>query len=300
MQGGALSRMAPMAGRAVQWRAMGAPLELTSPDNPRVKQVVRLVSRQKERRRTGLLVVESVREARRALDAGLVLRELYVCPALLRAEPGPWPQGVVRYQVSEPLLRKMAYRQNPEGVLAVFEQRRWRLADLASAHHAWPHDLWLIAEGTSKPGNLGAMMRTAEAAGAWGALLAGADVDIYNPNAIRASTGAVFTLPAACADAGAIMEFLEKRKVTLLATAPQGGVPHTEVDMTGPVALAIGAEDRGLGQHWLDAAARGGRLMRIPMFGRSVDSLNASVAAGILLFEAVRQRLAQGQAPRAG
>lgn len=311
--------MPRIAGRAVQWHAMGRPLELTSPDNPRVRQVQRLVREHRHRRQTHLFVVESVREMQRALEAGLALREVHVCPTVFRGEMGPLPDGVAVYHVTESLLRKMAYREKPEGLVAVFQQRTWQLSDLplilqraATAKErparsaedrsltraARQEELWLLAEGTAKPGNLGAMMRTAEAAGAWGVLLTEANVDIYNPNAIRASTGAVFTLPAVCGDGEAIMEFLGKRNVKLLASTPQGGVPHTDVDMTGPVAVAIGAEDRGLDQRWLDAAARGGGLIHIPMFGRAVDSLNASVAAGIVLFEAVRQRLAQKRRQR--
>jgi RNA methyltransferase, TrmH family len=240
------------------------------------------------------------------------------------------------------VLGKIAYRQNPEGVVAVFEQPRWDVAGLARSGAAegppspgvgadgasgendpalrWrtrsgpalsggnkpalatgvapgsaAGELWLVAVGTAKPGNLGAMARTADAAGAAGLLVADAVVDPFNPNAIRASTGAVFTLPIVAADSDRLVRWLRDRPTPLrpIAADPSAPTAHSDTDLTGPLAIIIGAEDTGLPGAWLDLARRHGAVVSIPMSGRSADSLNASVAAGVLLFEAVRQRSRQ-------
>jgi TrmH family RNA methyltransferase len=241
---------------------------------------------QRERRATGLFVAEGRRAVTRALEAGLTLRELYVCPALDRPGAAPMTpgKGAAVFEVTDALLRKMAYQENPEGVLGVFEQAGKSLDDLGPARGG--AELWLVAVGLAKPGNLGAMARTAAVAGATGLLVADGVVDIYNPNAIRASTGAVFTLPIAAAPSGEIRQFLSGRGVRIIAAAPGAKAAYTRADLTGPVALVIGAEDTGLDDAWLGA----GETVRIPMQAGAVDSLNAGVAAAVLLFEARRQR----------
>jgi TrmH family RNA methyltransferase len=324
--------------------SLSPPMRITSARNPRILAVVAL-SEQRERRATGLFVAEGRRAVTRALQAGLILRELYLCPAL--DSPGAAalipPPGAAVFDVPESLLQKMAYQQHPEGVLGVFEQAGRTLADLGSVltsrdfrgregvlpnsrsdldkgatgrpssgdpcscdlsqgsaqtpargtrigQHApgsrGSSELWLVAVGLAKPGNLGAVARTAAVAGATGLLVADAVVDVYNPNAIRASTGAVFTLPVAAASSAEIRRFLADRGVTIVAAAPAAKEVYTRADLTGPVALVIGAEDTGLDDAWLAA----GQTVRIPMHAGEVDSLNAGVAAAVLLFEALRQR----------
>jgi TrmH family RNA methyltransferase len=177
--------------------------------------------------------------------------------------------------VSERVLAKLAYRAEPEGVIAVVEAPRREL----------PRDgsLYLVAVGIEKPGNLGAMARTAQAAGADALVVADARSDPWNPNAIRASTGAVFTLPVVEADLGEV----KLLPAELIATTV--GAPHayTDVDLARPVAIAVGAEDAGLGSAWLEAASA---TVSIPVAPGSADSLNAATAAAVVLFEAVRQR----------
>jgi RNA methyltransferase, TrmH family len=239
---------------------------ITSVDNPRVKEVVRL-RRSRERRREGLFVVEGVREVERARAAGLVLRATYFAPSLLA-----WDEGE---EVDERVLRKMTYRDEPEGVLAVVEAPRHELPANST--------LLLVAVGIEKPGNLGAMARTADAAGADALLVGDAQSDPWNPNAIRASTGAVFTLPivdVTSADVAA----LPHQKVAATLGAPAA---HTEADYTRPTAFLVGAEDDGLPDAWRTLADV---QVEIPMRARTADSLNASNAAAVLLFEAVRQR----------
>lgn len=239
---------------------------ITSPDNPRVKEVLRL-RRSRERRRSGLFIAEGPREVGRARAAGLTIRTTYFAPELIA-----WDEGD---EVSARVLAKMAYRAEPEGVLAVVE----------IPQHDVPPDatLVLVAVGIEKPGNLGAMARTADAAGADALLVGDANADPWNPNAIRASTGAVFTLPIARVTLDEVRT-LALRKI---AAAVGASRRYTDVDLTTPTAFLIGSEDQGLSDEWLELADE---QVAIPMDAQTADSLNAATSAGVLLFEAVRQR----------
>lgn len=241
---------------------------ITSVDNPRVKDVLRLRTA-RGRRISGLFVAEGRREVERALAAGLTVRTTYVARELLP----DWPHEA--QDVSPRVLAKMAYRAEPEGVVAVVEQPR----------HTLPRDttLLLVAVGIEKPGNLGAMVRTADAAGADAVLVADGQVDPWNPNSIRASTGAVFTLPVVDVTPAEV-EALPHRKVAATLGASRR---YTDSDYTTPIAFLIGAEDAGLPDRYRELADES---VEIPMRGRTADSLNASTAAAVLLFEARRQR----------
>ncbi len=239
---------------------------ITSVDNPRVKEVVRL-RRSRERRREGLFVAEGPREVTRAAQAGLRLRAVYHAPALLDWEGGE--------EVDERVLAKMSYRAEPEGVLAVVEVPDRPL----------PVDptLLLVAVGIEKPGNLGAMARTADAAGADALLVAEARSDPWNPNAIRASTGAVFTLPVV----DVTLDDVAALRLAKVAAVPGAATRHSDADLRKPTAILVGAEDEGLPAVWRAVADL---EVAIPMRARTVDSLNASTSAAVLLYEAVRQR----------
>lgn len=249
---------------------------ITSLDNPRVREVVRL-RRSRERRRAGLFVVEGAREIERAHAAGLRFHATYVSPELLAAGGGvpPAGDGADREEVSARVLRHMAYRAEPEGAIAVVEAPTHTLPETAS--------LVLVAVGVEKPGNLGAMARSAEAAGADALLIADGAFDPWNPNAVRASTGAVFTLPIVVSSLDELRA-LPLRRVAAVVGASTG---YTDADLRRPTALIVGAEDNGLDERWRSAADE---TVSIPMRGRTTDSLNASAAAAVLLFEAVRQR----------
>jgi TrmH family RNA methyltransferase len=240
---------------------------ITSVDNPRVKEVLRL-RKARERRRSGLFVAEGPREVERARAAGLTVRATYFAPSLLA-----WDEGE---EVDERVIRKMSYRREPEGVVAVVEIPHRTLRDDAT--------LLLVAVGIEKPGNLGAMARTADAAGADAVLVADAQSDPWNPNAIRASTGAVFTLPIVDVTREEVARLPHMKIAALLGARRR----HTDVDYTQPTAFLIGAEDDGLDQAWQAVADE---RVEIPMSAsRTADSLNASAAAAVLLFEARRQR----------
>jgi TrmH family RNA methyltransferase len=240
---------------------------ITSLDNPRVKEVLRL-RKARERRRAGIFVAEGPREVERARVAGLAVRATYFAPSLIG-----WDEGE---EVDERVLRKMSYRSDPEGVLAVVEIPRREL----------PADptLVLVAVGIEKPGNLGAMARTADAAGADAILVAEGRSDPWNPNAIRASTGAVFTLPIV----DVTRDEIAALPVQKIAAALDAKTRHADVDYTRPTAFLVGAEDVGLPDAYRELADE---RVRIPMRRGVTDSLNAGAAAAVLLFEAVRQRI---------
>ncbi|HEX5449287.1 MAG TPA: RNA methyltransferase [Gaiellaceae bacterium] len=241
---------------------------ITSVDNERVKDVVRL-RRGRERRGSGLFIAEGVREVERAREAGLVIRETFVAPELLPQWTHP------HTEVSARVLAKMAYRPEPEGVLAIVEAPQRTLPADAT--------LLLVAVGIEKPGNLGAMARTADAAGADALIMADARSDPWNPNAIRASTGAVFTLPIVETTRDDIAKLPQRR----VAAVVGGRTAYTDADLTQPTALIVGAEDTGLDEKWRAIADD---EVAIPVKGNTADSLNASAAAAVLLYETLRQR----------
>ena len=199
--------------------------------------------------------------------AGLRIVETFFAPALLE-----WDEGE---PVSERVLAKMAYRAEPEGVIAVVEAPERELPTNGS--------LYLVAAGIEKPGNLGAMARSADAAGADALVVADARADVWNPNAIRASTGAVFTLTVV----EATLEDVVALPVAIVAADVGTTTRYTDADLARPVAIVVGAEDTGLGPAWLGAADV---RVSIPLASGTIDSLNAATAAAIILFEAVRQR----------
>lgn len=295
---------------------MADAFDISSVQNPRVKAAVSL-REHRVRRETGLFIAEGVREVTRALHAELRPVELFVCPSALlprdaatlgqRAKQG----GALVFRVSPQVLEKIAYCENPEGVVAVFEQPVFTLEDAPPSRDtkktggetASRAELWLIAVGTQKPGNLGAMVRTADAAGVTGVIVADGVVDAFNPNAIRASTAAVFVVPVVAAARERVAEFLRSRGVrAFAAVAPpvdaagatmsdQRVITYSRADFTKPSAIVIGPEDSGLDAAWLKLIDdSGGARITIPMHGRATDSLNASNAAAILLFETLRQR----------
>lgn len=262
---------------------------LTSLNNPRVKDVVRLRNR-RHRERERRFVIEGERELAYAIDAGFPVSALYHCPEF-HADRGEADlvrrfaaAGATCEETSADVFRKMSYRRTPDGLLGVAEAPTLTLDALPDASEGTDEALWLVAVGIEKPGNLGAMLRSLDAAGGTGLLIADAVADVFNPNAVRASVGAVFGLPIATASGDAIRAWLERRGIPLLAASPQAETIYTDATLTGPIALAVGSEHRGLGENWLASA----QTVSIPMAGR-VDSVNAATAAALLLFEARRQ-----------
>ena len=264
---------------------------ISSTDNPRIKAVIAL-RKARQRRRSGLFVAEGWREVERAERAGLEIEELFTCAELLGSKAPQW-KAARRYTVALHAFGRMCYRDEPEGVLAVVRQPRWDLEQVAG-RPAEAARLWLVAVGLSKPGNLGAMARTAVAAGAGVMLVADGAADAFNPNALRVSTGACYVLPIFTMTTAEALPLLHRHGVRPLCAHPAAETPCFEADLRDDIALVIGAEDRGLDAAWLEA----GLAVTIPLQSDMIDSLNASVAAGILLFEAVRQRRSAGNNDR--
>lgn len=270
--------------RGLQWEvARGGTVmtPITSPRNPRVKRVARLQRSARERRRAGVVVVEGCYEIEVALSSGLKPLEVYFCPELAGErtvkglEERPWV-------VSREAFERMSRREGPDGWLALFPRPQRRLADLRLRSPA----LVVLVEAVEKPGNLGAILRTADAAGVDAVVVADPGVDLYNPNVVRASRGTLFTVPTVAVPGEEALRWLREHHLRLLAATPHAALAYTQVDFRGSVCIAVGREDTGLSERWLREADV---QVRIPMWGR-VNSLNVSVAAALLIYEVRRHQ----------
>ena len=268
-----------------------ADLEITSPANPRIKQLVAL-RRRRARDQSGVTLVEGLAEIELALAAGVRPRALYYCPALaspdsLALADSAGALGGEVIEVSRPVFEKISYREGPDGWLAVVPSVAGSLDRLELGSQP----LVLVCAGLEKPGNLGAILRTADAAGVAAVIAADPVTDWGNPNVVRASKGTVFSVPVASAAGAEVLDWIATRGLQLVAAAPDATQLVSETDLTGPTAIAVGAEQTGLPADWL---RRADVRVRIPMFGRA-DSLNVSTSAAIITYEAVRQRLQAGE-----
>ncbi len=266
---------------------MEKPLNIESPQNPRVKAVVKL-RKSKVRQETGQTLVEGYRENKRALASGWRFDAFYFCPELfLDSEAHELVSdirntGISTFQCSEAAFRKMSYRDTPDGLLAISPRVGRTLTELDLPDHP----LLLITENLEKPGNLGTILRTADASGVDAVIVCGHKTDINNPNVIRASVGSLFFMPVAEASTEETLLWLKSMKIQTIAAVPDAKQEYTDADMRRGVAIVVGAEDEGLTQKWMEGATQ---KVAIPMLGKN-DSLNVSTAAAILLYEAIRQR----------
>jgi TrmH family RNA methyltransferase len=276
-------------------------LLITSPANPRLKALVGL-RRRRTREETGTTLVEGHEELGLALAAGVRPESLFVCPELFSPSGHAGRQEIGRQEdlvaharqlgaevvrLSRAAFEKVAYREGPDGLLAVVPAVGRALSQLDTDDDT----MLLVAQGVEKPGNLGAMLRTADAAGVSAVVAADPVTDWGNPNVVRASKGTVFAVPVAAATTAETLAWLSAREVRLVVTTPDTDLLYTDVDLTGPVAVAVGAEKHGADDTLLDAAAY---RVRIPMHGKA-NSLNVAASAAIVLFEARRQRTAGGR-----
>jgi RNA methyltransferase, TrmH family len=259
---------------------------ISSTANPRVKQLLGL-RRRRERDETGLTLVDGTEELSLALDAGVRPAEVFVCTELLTGE-GPAvvsrasDLGAEIVHLSTGVFTRVAYREGPDGLLATVPAPRRHLRDLTIP----TEPLLLVCQGIEKPGNLGAMLRTADAAGLDGVVATDPVTDVGNPNVIRASKGTVFAVPVATATTSETLTWLQGRDIRLVVTTPDTDRDYTDCDYSGGVAVAVGAEKDGVSEDALRAASD---RVRIPMLGKA-NSLNVAAAAAIVLYEAVRQR----------
>lgn len=272
---------------------------ISSTQNTGVKRVVALQQKSSMRRREGVFVVEGRREITHCIEAGYEVESLYLCPPLYEHAELTDKQGheadsrvdEILYKVNDytriaevtpTVYDKMAYRGGTEGMIAVVKSRVLTLEDLSLSENP----LIVVLESVEKPGNLGAILRSADAARADAVIICDPLTDLYNPNLIRSSIGAIFCVPCVACDTDECIAFLKKRNIRILTAQLQDSHLYYDTDMCCGTAIVMGTESTGLSQAWRSAADA---HIRIPMLGH-LDSLNVSVSAAILLFEAVRQR----------
>lgn len=252
---------------------------ITSSANPKFKRLIALLQKSSERRESALFTVEGVREISHCIEAGYKPDCIFFCPDIVSEETLPQCR---HFALSAGLYAKAAYREGTEGAIGVFQAIEHTLSSL----HLNDNPLIAVLESVEKPGNLGAVLRTCDAAGADALIICDPRTDLYNPNLIRASIGAVFTVPTAVCTTAQAITFLKSKGIRILTAQLQDSSLYYDCPMTKGTAIVMGTEATGLSDQWRQAADA---HIRIPMLGK-LDSLNVSVSAAILLYEAVRQR----------
>ena len=255
---------------------------ITSIHNPKVKLLLSLQQKAAERRASGLFVVEGQRELNHCIEGGMSIVALFVCDEIAGDHDTNGYRDTEVYHVSRKVYDRIAYRGGTEGIMAVVKTPKRGLADLRLSDNP----LLIVLESVEKPGNLGAVLRSADAAGADAVIVCDPLTDLYNPNIIRSSIGALFTVPCVCCGNEECITFLKDREIQILTAQLQDSSLYYDTDMRRPTAIVMGTESTGLTQAWRQAADA---HIRIPMLG-NLDSLNVSVSAAVLLYEAVRQR----------
>lgn len=260
--------------------------KIQSAQNNRIKNVQKLFSKSKERKEQNLFVIEGAREIHLALAGSYSLDSVFICPELFSKTDYPEIQSQIHsiplFEVSLPVFQKIAYREHSDGILALAKPKLHSLKDLNLPENPFI----IVLESVEKPGNLGAILRTADAAKVDAVIVCDPLTDIYNPNAIRSSVGCIFTVPLAIATQSETFSFLKENRIQIFAAELQASQWYQDMDFTQACALIMGTEAEGLTSFWIDHAdAR----IKIPMRGK-IDSLNVSVSTAVLTFEAMRQR----------
>jgi len=262
---------------------------ISSTKNPRIKDLLSLMEKSRARREAGLFPVEGVREIGHAMEAGLVPESAFWCPEILKILPSAISASTI-FEVTPQVYSRIACREGTEGLVVLFRTPEpLTVGDIGLDAHGCTGGhpaLLMVCEAVEKPGNIGALLRTADAVGADAVLFCEPLTDLYNPNVIRASIGGVFTNRIICCTTPEAIRYLQEHSVQILTAQLQDSVPYYDTDMSMPTAIVFGAESTGLTQQWREASSR---KIRIPMQGR-LDSLNVSVSAAVLCFEALRQR----------
>ncbi len=267
-------------------------IEITSTANPRLKAALAL---QERRGRSTHFLIEGYRELLRAVEGGVEVVDIFFCPSfflgLSEADLMHRSRAQNLYKCKENIFEKLSYRDRPDGLVAVAKIHKKGITDLKialSKKALSKPDMafFLIAQGIEKPGNLGTILRSADAAGVDAVIVCDQCTDLYNPNTVRASVGTLFTVPIFEASSEATIKLLKSQNIAILAATPSATKNYTDTHLMGPVALVVGTEQLGLSELWLDEADL---RVRIPMRG-GADSLNVATATTLLLFEVVRQR----------
>ncbi|SDH72581.1 TrmH family RNA methyltransferase [Winogradskyella thalassocola] len=258
---------------------------ISSVQNPFIKQLVLLKEKSRQRKKSGQFLIEGKRELSLAIKGGYNIDTLLFYPELFSESEA---QAMSQYnieiiEISKEVFQKLAHRDTTEGVIAVVNSKKHTLEDLKFESK---NPLILVAEAPEKPGNIGALLRTADAANVDAVIIANPKSDLYNPNIIRSSVGCVFTTEIAMASSEEAIAFLKKYNFNIFSAILQESEAYHSQDYTLPTAIVVGTEATGLSEEWREAATKN---ISIPMQGE-IDSMNVSVAAGILIFEAKRQR----------
>lgn len=258
--------------------------KITSAQNPKIKNIVKLQQKSSERKKQNLIVIEGLREISLAVRAGMILKSVFVCVDIISYDDdiGNLESDVQSFEISKDIFEKLAYRGSTEGVIALAEPKYFDLDNIKLRENP----LVIILESVEKPGNLGAILRTADAAKADAVIICDPLTDIYNPNVIRSSVGCVFTNQIVACSTDKTMNWLKEKGIKSYAAALTAKKYYHQTDLKGPVAIVMGTEADGLTEKWLKGSDE---QILIPMSGE-IDSLNVSTSAAILIFEAMRQR----------
>jgi len=258
--------------------------------NPVIKNLLLLEEKPRARKEQNLIVIEGVREISMAVQSGFLIDTLFCCKEILNPDffgnlnPGVSP-GTVIFEVTSEVFNRIAYRKDHGGIMALAHPKRISFTELILP----PVPLILVLETVEKPGNLGAILRTSDAASLDAVIICDPQTDIYNPNAIRSSIGSVFTLPVITASSEETIAFLRSKNIRIFATSLNATQPYHQTNLCQPLAIIMGSEAFGISARWLDEADT---LIKIPMFGK-IDSMNVSTSAAVVVFEALRQRIFQ-------
>lgn len=257
--------------------------KIVSTSNPRIKNVLKLKEKASERRQQDLIVVEGLREILMATENGFELKTLFVCDDIAGKKSRDLVASAHHLvRISKDVFEKITYRENSDGLLALVKPKHLRLKDLKLS--ATP--LLIVLESVEKPGNLGAILRTADGCGADAVIVCDTKTDIYNPNVIRSSIGCIFSKQAVAAGSEEVRQFLKDKKIRSFAAALTAKKNYSESDLKVPCAFVFGTEADGLTEQWMKGADE---QIRIPMLGKT-DSLNVSASCAVIAYEAVRQR----------
>lgn len=262
--------------------------QITSLQNNKIKHLLQLKEKSRTRRKEQSFLIEGQRELTLAIAGGYTITQVYYCPEIITYKKTihllkDQKNDYQLFEITIEIYQKVAYRSTTEGILAIADTRDLHISKLQLSNAS---PLILVAEAPEKPGNIGALLRTADAAQVDAVLIANPRTDLYNPNIIRSSVGCVFTNTVATGSTEEIIAFLQDKKTAIYGAALQASVDYHTIDYTQPTAIVVGTEDKGLTQEWLQNTDQN---IKIPMQG-VIDSMNVSVAAGILIFEAKRQR----------
>jgi TrmH family RNA methyltransferase len=259
---------------------------ITSLQNPQIKNVLLLCEKPRARREQNRIVIEGLREIKLAISGGFKITDLFYTPELASAadlESLALPEGHISLaEVSGDIFNRMAYRRDTGGLIALAEPRRLLFSDLKLRDRP----LLLVLETVEKPGNLGALLRTADAANLDAVIICDPQTDIYNPNAIRSSIGCIFTMPVVTTSTEDAIAWMRSLGIKMFGTALTATHYYHQTNFDQPVAIIMGSEANGLSNTWLNGADD---LIKIPMMGK-IDSMNVSASAAIVIFEAMRQR----------